>query len=55
VVEVPVRKGVEVGKDGRPRVMESEMPDIPPAPEPVKVDLADLAKLVEHAKRQGWI
>jgi hypothetical protein len=52
---MPIRKGIEVGKDGVVKETTSDMPDFPPAPEPVKVDLADLAKLVEYAKKQGWI
>jgi hypothetical protein len=48
-------KGVRVGADGKPVEVEDLMPAPPPPAEPVMIDLKDLAKLIEFAKKQGWI
>jgi hypothetical protein len=48
-------KGVAVGADNKPVEVEDLIPAPPPAPEPVIVNIADFAKLINYAKRQGWI
>jgi hypothetical protein len=48
-------KGVRVGADGKPVEVEDLMPVSPPPAEPVKLDIADLIKLIAYAKTQGWI
>jgi hypothetical protein len=48
-------KGVRIDATNKPVESEDMMPVPSPSPEPVKVDIADLAKLVNYAKKQGWI
>jgi hypothetical protein len=48
-------KGVKIGVDGKAVEAEDFMPVSPSPPEPIRVDIADLAKLINYAKKQGWI
>jgi hypothetical protein len=40
---------------GEQRVEEFDFTPPPPPPGPVAVDLADLKKLMDYAKKMGWI
>jgi len=48
-------KGVKVGADNVPVPTEDTIPAPPPVSPPTTVNLNDIAKLIDYAKRQGWI
>jgi hypothetical protein len=48
-------KGVRVGADNKPVEVEDLMPVTSPPTEPLRIDINDLVKLIDYAKKQGWI
>jgi hypothetical protein len=58
-------KGLAQGRDMIVREVEDDMPEFPPLPPPVTIDLNDVKKLVDmlndlnklisYAKKMGWI
>jgi len=54
-VVVKARRIVLNAKTGKKRIEIFDFTPLPPIPEPKGVDLEELAKLIEYAKRMGWI